>query len=154
MSGRGAPGSGAGPGRAERARDKVRNNKGERDRSANDPRRRGASRHRNQSVGTDGSYHSVRKGWKHQELLGGGPVGEPEWTPPDVGLAEEHGWRRQWTGWYYIGMRGAHRDQFNRASAVFGKLKPSQVIYHLGSDRRVVLASGSFLRPLCRVDPD
>ena len=25
-------------------------------------------------------------------------------------------WRRQRTGWYYVGVRGAHRDQFNRAS--------------------------------------
>ena len=39
-----------------------------------------------------------------------GPVGRP------VGLAEEHGWRHQRTGWYYIGGRGAHGDQFNRAS--------------------------------------
>ena len=106
----------AAPGRAERARDKVRNNRGERGRNASYPRRRGASRRRNQSVGPDGSYHSERKGWKHQEQLWGGPVGEPEWTRPDVGLAEEHGWRRQWTCWYYIGTRGAHRDEFNQAS--------------------------------------
>ena len=56
------------------------------------------------------------KGWKHQEPLRGGPVGERELTCPDVGLVEEHGWRRQQTGWYYIGPRGAQRDQFNRAS--------------------------------------
>ena len=34
-----------------------------------------------------------------------------EWTRPEVGLAEEHGWCRQRMGWYYIGVRGAHRDQ-------------------------------------------
>ena len=56
------------------------------------------------------------RGWKHKEPLGGGPVGRPEWTRPEVGLAEEHGWCHQRTGWYYIGVRGAHRDQFNRAS--------------------------------------
>ena len=42
-----------------------------------------------------------------------------EWTRPEVGLAEEHGWCRQRTGWYYIGVRGAHRDQFNRASRTY-----------------------------------
>ena len=30
----------------------------------------------------------------HKEPLGGGPVGESEWTRPEVGQAEEHGWRR------------------------------------------------------------
>ena len=99
MSGRGRQAGVPAPGRAERARDKVRNNKGECDRRASDPRQQGASRRRNQTVGTDGSYHSARKGWKHQEPLG-----------------EEHGWRHRRTGWYYIGMRGANRDQFNRAS--------------------------------------
>ena len=64
------------------------------------------ARHRTkrcQDEGTNGPYHSTRKGLKHQEQLGGGLVGEPEWTRPDVGLAEAHGWRSQWTGWYYIG---------------------------------------------------
>ena len=71
---------------------------------------------RNQSVGVDGSYHSKRKGWKHHEPLVGGPVGELEWTRPDVGPAEEQGWRCQRTGWYYIGTPIANRGQFNRAS--------------------------------------
>ena len=35
---------------------------------------------------------------------------------PEAGLAEEYGWRRQRTVWYYIGVRGTHRDQCNRAS--------------------------------------
>ena len=90
--------------------------RGERGRNASDPRRQVASCRRNQPVGTNGSYHSARKGCKHQKPLGGGPVSEPEWTRPEVGLAEEYGWRRQQTDWYYIGVRGAHRDQFNRAS--------------------------------------
>ena len=54
--------------------------------------------------------------WKHKEPLGGGPVDRSEWTHPEVGRAEEHGWRHQRMDWYYIGGRGAHGDQFNRAS--------------------------------------
>ena len=44
------------------------------------------------------------------------PVDRSEWTHPEVGQAEEHGWRHQRMDWYYIGGRGAHGDQFNRAS--------------------------------------
>ena len=41
--------------------------------------------------------------------------------------------------------------------AVFGNWKPlgyRSVVYHVGCHRRVVLASGSFLRSLGRLDPD
>ena len=68
------------------------------------------------SVATDRPNHSTRRPWKHQEPLGGGPVCESEWTRPDAGLAEAHGWRRQRTGWYYIETRPAHQAQFNQAS--------------------------------------
>ena len=60
--------------------------------------------------------HFASGGWKHKEPLGGGPVDRPEWTHPEVGRAEEHGWRHQRMDWYYIRGRGAHGDQFNRAS--------------------------------------
>ena len=40
------------------------------------------------------------------------------------------------------------------AVEAFGRSRDGPVIDHLGSDRRVVLASGSFLRPLCGMDPD
>ena len=60
-----------------------------------------------------GPYHFASGGWKNKEALGGGPVDRPEWTHPEVGRAEEHGWRHQRMDWYYIGGRG---DQFNRAS--------------------------------------
>ena len=53
--------------------------------------------------------------WKQQEPLGGGPVGESEWTRPEAGLVEAHGWRHQRTGWYYIETRPAHQAQFKRA---------------------------------------
>ena len=79
-----------------------------------EPRRRGVSRCR---LGrSDGPYHFASRGWKHKEPLGGGPVDRSEWTHPEVGQAEEHGWRHQRMDWYYIGGRGAHGDQFNRAS--------------------------------------
>ena len=50
----------------------------------------------------DGPYHFASGGWKHKEPLGGGPVDRPEWTPPEVGRAEGHGWRHQRMDWYYI----------------------------------------------------
>ena len=65
-----------------------------------EPRRRGVSRCR---IGRgDGPYHFASRGWKHKELLGGGPVDRPEWTCPEVGRAEEHGWRHQRMDWYYM----------------------------------------------------
>ena len=79
-----------------------------------EPRKRGVSRCRIDR--SDGPYHFACRGWKHKEPLGGGPVGRPEWTRPEDGRAEEHGWRHQQMDWYYIGGRGAHGDQFNRAS--------------------------------------
>ena len=63
-----------------------------------------------------GPYHFACRGWKHKEPLGGGPVDRPEWTRPEVGRAEEHGWRHQRMDWFCIRWRGAHGDQFNRAS--------------------------------------
>ena len=38
------------------------------------------------------------------------------------------------------------------AAEAFGHSRDGPVINHLGSDRRVVLTSGSFPLPLCRVD--
>ena len=79
-----------------------------------EPRRRGVSRCR---IGrSDGPYHFASRGWKHKEPLGGWPVHRSEWTHPEVGQAEEQGWCHQRMDWYYIGGRGAHGDQFNRAS--------------------------------------
>ena len=95
----------------------VRNNKRRGKNAVETPATPGARRIvRTSSGGTDGPYHSTRRGWKHQEPLGGGPVGESEWTHPDAGLAGAHGWRRQQTVWYYIETRTAHQAQFNRAN--------------------------------------
>ena len=114
-----------------------------------------ASRRRKQSVGTELSYHSVRKGWKHQEPLEAWPIGEPEWTRPDVGLAEEHGWRRQRTGWYYIGMRGAHRDKFNRASRTNCQQDSQPSLKPAGCPEKEVTAkSTSPRRSPCLSQPD
>ena len=65
------------------------------------------------SVGKDEPYHSIRRGSKQQEQPGGGPVGEPEWTCPEAGPAEEHGWSHQRTGWYFIETQPSHQAQFN-----------------------------------------
>ena len=104
------------PRRAEQARDKAGSNKekGGNGGGTGEPRRRGVPRCR---IGRGhGPYHFASGGWKHKEPLGGGPVDRLEWTQPEVGWAGEHGWRHQRMDWYYIGGRGAHGDQFNRAS--------------------------------------
>ena len=100
---------------AERARDKVGINKEKENGGGTvEPRRGGVSRCR---IGrSDGPAHFASRGWKQKEPLEGGPVDGSEWTRPEVGQAEEHGWRHQRMEWYYIGWRGAHGDQFNRAS--------------------------------------
>ena len=82
---------------------------------------------KHQPVGADGSYHSTRKGWKHQQPLGEGPVGELEWTRQDVGPAEEHGWRRQRTGWYYI--RNANSSRRSVQSSESNELPASQPVH-------------------------
>ena len=67
----------------ERARDKARNNKEtgkNHGGDASDPRGEARPVMGTSSEGKNGHYHSIRKGWKHQEQLGGGPVGEPQWT--------------------------------------------------------------------------
>ena len=81
---------------------------------AGEPRRQGtARRDRGRS---NGPSHLAARGWQHKEPPGGGPVGESEWTRPEVGRAEGHGWRRRRMDWYYIAGRGAHGNQFIRAS--------------------------------------
>ena len=104
------------PRRAERARDKAGSNKekGGNGGGTGEPRRWGVPPCR---IGRgNGPYHFASGGWKNNEPLGEWPVNRPEWTHPEVGRAEEHGWCHQQMDWYYIRGRGAHGDQFNRAS--------------------------------------
>ena len=79
-------------------------------------RRRRRAPARRDSGRSDGPSHLAARGWQHKEPRGGGPVGESEWTRPEVGQAEEHGWRRRRMDWYYIAGRGAHGNQFIQAS--------------------------------------
>ena len=82
----------------ERARDKARNNKETGKNHGGDASDLSGEARPfvgTSSEGKNGPYHSTRKGWKHQE---------------------EHGWRRQRTGWYFVGTRIVHQAQFNRAS--------------------------------------
>ena len=79
-------------------------------------RRRQQGTARRDSGKSDGPSHLSARGWQHKEPPGGRPVGESEWTRPEVGQAEGHGWRRRRMDWYYIAGRGAHGSQFIRAS--------------------------------------
>ena len=81
---------------------------------AGGPRRQGTARR--DSGRSDGPSHLAARGWQHKEPPGGGPVGESEWTRPEVGQAEGHGWRRRRMDWYYIAGRGVHGSQFIRAT--------------------------------------